>query len=292
MAGERLALQKGRTGMAILGKPLAEVASTLAEHLSDSIASGEAFAQASLTSELLVCLVTKVSRDDFHFYIGRGQFPKIVNKPIVPKNKKGYFCREDLEQWANCLSRLDYFLTLDTSDKKSQIGVEIGALLPKVIRLFPETLRLSHYQIFSLPYHGVSTFMELNIDQIKTIRNSTSIAFDLVLKDVMYQASQNWRTFVRQQLHKGGGILFKHISKEDKAYLNVDISKFGKDTCSPSVAIAEQTEFWSQYWAPPNESLIQEVANDMKILLLLLSNDLNDYNKKKCSGIFHRQCML
>ena len=91
MASERLALQKGRTGMAILGKPLAEVASTLAGHLSDSISSGEAFAQASLTSELLVCLVTKVSRDDFHFYIGRGQFPKIVNKPIDPKNKKGYF---------------------------------------------------------------------------------------------------------------------------------------------------------------------------------------------------------
>ena len=67
MASERLALQKGRTGMAILGRPLAEVANTLAEHLSDSISSGEAFAQASLTSELLVCLVTKVSRDDFHF---------------------------------------------------------------------------------------------------------------------------------------------------------------------------------------------------------------------------------
>ena len=119
--------------------------------------------------------------------------------------------------------------------------------------------------------------MELNTDQIKTIRNSTSIAFDLVLKDVIYQASQNWRTFVRQQLHKGGGILFKHISKEDKAYLNVDISKFGKDTCSPSIAIAEQTEFWSQSWAPPNESLIQEIANDMKKLRSMGFDYISNY---------------
>ena len=88
----------------------------------------------------------------------------------------------------------------------------------------------------------------------------------MILKDVIYQASQNWRTFVRQQLHKGGGSLFKHISKQDKAYLSVDLSKFAKNTCSPSEAIAEQTKFWNQYWAPPNETLVQDVALEMKKL--------------------------
>ena len=164
MASQRLTGQKYITGMAILGRPLLEMAQNLSTHIVDSVESGEAFAKASLTSELLVLLVAKISRDDYHYYIGRGQFPKIVNKPIVPKNKKGYFCRDDLEQWANFLTRIDYYLTLEDGTPKNQIGEEINSLLPKIIRLFPETLYLSHQPKFSLAIYGVTTFMELNID--------------------------------------------------------------------------------------------------------------------------------
>ena len=100
--------------------------------------------------------------------------------------------------------------------------------------------------------------MQLSTEQVIGIKESTSIAFDF-LKDVIYKASTDWRSFVKQQLHKGGGLLFKHISKEDKAFLNVDLGKICPGTSSPSEAIATQTEFWSQYWAPPKEDLIQKV---------------------------------
>jgi hypothetical protein len=64
------------------------------------------------------------------------------------------------------------------------------------------------------------------------------------------------------------GDYFLRLSVKKKAFLNVDISKFGKDTCSPSKAIAVQTKFWNQYWAPLKDDLIQQVAKAM--------NDLRD----------------
>ena len=112
MAKFRLAAQKSRTGMAILGRPLPELIQDekVMSRFNDSMQSGELFAEASLASELLVLLVSNISRDDCHQYIGRGQFPKFLNKPVVPKNKKGQYSRGDLNQWANLLPKIRLFL--------------------------------------------------------------------------------------------------------------------------------------------------------------------------------------
>ena len=45
-------------------------------------------------------------------------------------------------------------------------------------------------------------------------------------------------------------MLFKYIAKEDKAYLKIDFDKFGGGEFNPSKILAEQSEIWSQYWAP------------------------------------------
>ena len=272
----RLHGQKLKTGIGILGKPLLQMIST--ERISEAIFAGELFAEASLASELVVLLATKISRDDWHKYIGRGQFPKIMNKPIVPKNKKGNYSREDLEQWAAFFTKIDFFLSLENGEKRTLLGEEIQSILPKIIRLFPENLRLSEFSKFSLSSYGVTSFLQLSTEQILVIKDSTSIAFDLTLKDVIYKASSDWRSFVKQQLHKGGGLLFKHISKEDKAFLNVDLGKICPGTSSPSEAIATQTEFWSQYWAPPREDLIQKVSIEMSQLRQLGFEYTKNYN--------------
>ena len=59
----RLYGQKQKSGVGILGKPLIQMIST--ERISEAILTGELFAEASLASELVVLLTTKISRDDW-----------------------------------------------------------------------------------------------------------------------------------------------------------------------------------------------------------------------------------
>ena len=72
----RLYWQKQRTGIGVLGKPLVQMVSC--NRTQEAILAGEQFAEASLASELVGLLAVKISRDDWHKYIGRGQFPKIM----------------------------------------------------------------------------------------------------------------------------------------------------------------------------------------------------------------------
>ena len=154
--------------MASLGKPLPALIgdAKVMSRFGDSLASGELFAEASLASELLVLLVTNISRDDFHKYIGRGQFPKIMNKPVVPKNKKGQYTREDLNKWANLLTKFDYFLTILDDSKKTEIGNEIELILPTITRFMLENYPIGNVAKFGLAHFCVRTLMQLNDSQI------------------------------------------------------------------------------------------------------------------------------
>ena len=40
---------------------------------------------------------------------------------------------------------------------------------------------------------------------------------------VISEAAKAWRNYVKEQLYKGGGKLFKYIAKEDKAFANVHL---------------------------------------------------------------------
>ena len=61
----------------------------------------------------------------------------------------------------------------------------------------------------------------------------------MLLKEVINDATNEWRNFVRREFGKVGGALFRYISEEEKAYLNVDISKFCVSNCSPSEVLAQ-----------------------------------------------------
>ena len=64
-----------------------------------------------------------------------------MNKPIVPKNEKGNYSREDLEQWAAFFAKIDFLLSLENGEKRTLLGEEIQSILPKIIGLFHENLR-------------------------------------------------------------------------------------------------------------------------------------------------------
>ena len=86
----------------------------------------------------------------------------------------------------------------------------------------------------------------------------------MLLREVINDATKEWRDFVRGELAKGGGVLYKYISKEEKAYLNIDISKFCVSNFSPSEVLSQQAKNWSKLWAPANPSLQQCCLESLK----------------------------
>ena len=64
-------------------------------------------------------------------------------------------------------------------------------------------------------------------------------------------AAGQWKSYVKTQLACGGGSLFKHISKQDKAHLNVDITDTGT-VVDPDAFLCKQTSAWKELWCPDN----------------------------------------
>ena len=90
LANNILQVHKIRTGVAILGKPVAALVSdpkVQNKVLAASIGVGEVFALASLTSELFVIRAAGIPSADFPKYIGRGQYLRFQRQsPFSPQN--------------------------------------------------------------------------------------------------------------------------------------------------------------------------------------------------------------
>ena len=65
-----------------------------------------------------------------------------------------------------------------------------------------------------------------------------------------------------KQLATGGGQLFKWISRDEKAFLNVDSSKFQKGRLDPDAFVVDQASQWKGFWAP-----IEIDPNNVALLL-------------------------
>ena len=53
---------------------------------------------------------------------------------------------------------------------------------------------------------------------------------------------------MREQLSLGGGKLFKYISSEEKAYLNVTLADYPQFDNSPQAFLNNQSDTWAKYW--------------------------------------------
>jgi hypothetical protein len=104
---------------------------------------------------------------------------------------------------------------------------------------------------------------ELIYADFQKIVEASEKGFSMLLKEVINCATKDWRDFVRGELSKGGGVLYKYISKEEKAYLNVDISKFCVSNFNPSEVLNQQAKNWSKLWAPPDPDLKQCCADSL-----------------------------
>ncbi len=75
--------------------------------------------------------------------------------------------------------------------------------------------------------------------------------------------------FVKHELQRGGGNLFKYIAAADKKFLNVHWGTHSKDAAAKNCAefLSEQAEIWGKYWNPKSDLYTgQELAIEMRFL--------------------------
>ena len=74
------------------------------------------------------------------------------------------------------------------------------------------------------------------------------------IKLAIAKLATEWRDFVKTELWKGGGSLFKFISKLDTEFLNVDYTTGGGTDNNPSVFLKKQSEIFEPLWNPEPHS--------------------------------------
>ena len=74
---------------------------------------------------------------------------------------------------------------------------------------------------------------------------------------------ESWEAHVKTQAAKGGGSLFKYISRFDKQFLNVDWSITKGNNESPTLFLADQKQKWEAFWNPSvSESVRTQLIGD------------------------------
>jgi len=90
--------------------------------------------------------------------------------------------------------------------------------------------------------------------QLEIMYETAQMVFSRHLSELIAERMNSWNNFVKIELSKGGGLLFKYIAKEDKEFMRVNLSKLGGDEFNPGKILEQQADFWSQYLSPKGKA--------------------------------------
>lgn len=82
-----------------------------------------------------------------------------------------------------------------------------------------------------------------------------------------YASTKMWAEYVKTCFDKYGGKMFQHISKEDKAFLNVSIDALGKWGNDPDHNLEEHAQSWESRWHVADDKINKAIH---KMLLIIL----------------------
>lgn len=224
--------QKAKTGIAILGSPtncLVEDPKFSGELLTAQILNGQKLALAALAAELTILNTLKVPLDQQHKYIGRSQYPKFKLKPLVQKQQhitstyacphacfwgavKGAFnfLTSYLPAGVSTSSTSFHFNLSQVPDFISRLRELLGDA-PDLCELMPDELRASvplFTRCLDLRYLSSSIAADL--------KHRAQDIFSYYLTKLNNKISLDFIKYVKGQLAKGGGRLFKYISQLEK----------------------------------------------------------------------------
>ena len=293
-APNTLNAHKHKTGIGILGRPpesLLKDPKYSGSFLFDSLEVGQHLAWVALSIEYMILSVVGIPKNSWHQYIGRSQYPKFKYKHLVPANNPNtLYCDDDLVYWGQFKNLA--MLCLKSSSRSESCShrfregvgrfVDHAKWYKDAMTRLPESmvtaaasvLESTEWQNFTAPD------MELPNSSLREkliiFKNMAQDIFGNLAATVMAKHNQDWVKFCAEQLHKGGGLLFKFISKADKAFLNVDFSQMGGDDKSPEKFLNNEKLKWGEQWSPPN------LSEEWKQELLL---NLRDFRKHAKSNV-------
>ena len=284
-AGCKLAAHKSKTGIAILGSPTNRLEydeKFQGELKEQQLINGERLALASLSTEMLILDVAKVPIKEQYSYYGRSQYPKFKNKPLSKSSKPDQYQCEHLMYWISvrgCFVELRCIYICQALRNTSTVAGStalVHAELQEPLRSLKQLLEESEFHFEHLDDSAcaeVKAIMSslsvtyLNLDIIKEFLQKLDGIITVHTNHICNEASKQFRSYVRSELSKGGGSLFKYISSEDKAFLNVQWDTQGGVDLTPKLFLDKQLDKWSSLWAPSDQpGLHVEVACHLRAM--------------------------
>ena len=165
--------------------------------------------------------------------------------------KKCNYVRKDLNIWGELVTKLamfrQVFYTANavgdsrteahpmTIKEHRKLCFRVEQLLVNAIKLMPENFKIPDLKYFFMSTFVVDNPSELLFADFQKIVEFSEIGFAMLLKEVINDATNEWRNFVRGELGKGGGALFRYISPKK--------GQAGPKVCS-SFYFAEPKHHW------------------------------------------------
>ena len=141
-------------------------------------------------------------------------------------------------------------------------------------------------------------YKELNLEYVKNndfqdVLDAIKYVFNQLCMKELSEKKASWLKLVVEQLHKGGGTLFKYIAKDEKAFLSVSFSSIAKGgLIEPNNILEEVGSFWKQAWviSKPNNpkdqgdqnSVLREEIDKLKVLCANTENNTDRSPKTIC----------
>jgi len=253
--------QKLKTGTAILGSPLSALNQDpkyQGHVLTCSLLQGEALAQIALAAEILTLTIAQVPQKDWYRYIGRSQYPKFQIKTLCRSNSIDPLQNViSLRFWATVKGLAAQCNVETVESKKNDFAPELLIAVTDIGEhgsIFSEEQGHSNSNNNSESNISYNQFLQYISSQESLLANCRAIvtfasyANQHICHLVVAESALAWRTHIREQLYKGGGSLFKYISKEDKLFANVELKDSDGSSMSPDSFLASQNDKWSVPW--------------------------------------------
>ena len=276
--------QKSKTGIGILGSPnevLDNDVKFQGQLRAEQIHQGESLALAALATEFLVLDIIGINRKLQHHYTGRSQYPVFKTKPILSKPRNDIcseFENSDLVFWGELKGLVahmrPHFHECKSTDQALTLTNALKAPLSFAehhVEELPEDLQCEALVLSRLVPCD-------NAYALSRIYETITQIYKFMLNKLNSDSKHEYKKYVRSELSRGGGKLFKYISSEEKRFLQVHYSSHSSAK-SHEEFMNQQVGIWSKCWCPKDvEHLRNKLAIEFKHLWEFAKQDVKHSN--------------
>jgi len=296
MANTLLQTQKEKTGYAILGQPPVEILidkKTPEATKSASKAVGEHLARNALTTEIFVLNIAKIPKEQYRHYIGRSQFPKMMQEAKPPKGVPDFVSKEDLVCKTGILQNTIHKIVHIKAEPKDYkaLGKFRRYIYNNVLQINKDCMfagkQFADY-LEQQEWVTLHTMLEAYRPKLILLYEEINKILSKLIKTLMihvgYESSRQWKTYVNECFDKGGGRMFHNVAIEDKAYLSVTNEHLGTYRHSPRQHLEYQANTWSPRWHRASDAINKGIKNMLHTIVDMAKRDTeidNTYNIEK-----------